>query len=56
MYKKTELITPVKFIQYKELMKTDKWADKSSYEKDKIENEVDKFNELVKININTSSY
>ena len=56
LYQKIELITPVKYIQYKELMKSDEWADKSPYDKDKIEKEVNKFNELVKININTSSY
>ena len=32
LYQKIELITPVKYIQYKELMKSDKWADKSPYE------------------------
>ena len=56
MYQKTELISPVKYIQYKELMKTDEWAEKSAYEKDKIEKEVDKFNDLVKLKMNTSSY
>ena len=56
LYQKTELISPVKYIQYKELMKTDEWADKSSYEKDKVKKEVDKFNDLVKLKMNTSPY
>ena len=37
-------------------MKNGEWADKSPYEKGKIEKEVNKFNDLVKIKINTSSY
>ena len=56
LYQKIELIAPVKYIQFKELMKNGEWADKSPHEKGKIEKEVNKFNDLVKTKINTSSY
>ena len=56
IYQTTDLITPNKYVEIKELMKTEEWEDKTSYEKSKMEKEVEKFNDLVKININTSSY
>ena len=37
-------------------MRTDEWKDKSPYEKSKAEKEVDKFNDLVKINVSNSPY
>jgi hypothetical protein len=55
-YSKIDLINPTQYVEYKELMKTNEWKTKSSYEKSKIEEEIKKFNDLVKININSGSY